>query len=54
MKALQAFVRINIAFGMDRLHHAFIGATLAGIATLSVALEPIKHSRALFAIYESQ
>ena len=43
MQAVHAFVRVDLAGGMDRLDRAFIGAGLARRAALLIPLEPVKH-----------
>ena len=42
MQALVAFVRVDMAFWMNRLDHALIGAAQARITALLVALQPVK------------
>ena len=46
VEALNAFVRVDIALGVNRLHRAIVGATLAGVAAHRIAAQPVKHPQA--------
>ena len=46
MQALVTFVRVDMAFRMNGLNHAFIGASQARVAALLVALQPIERPHA--------
>ena len=43
MQALEAFVRIDVAFRMYGLNHAFTGTTLTGITAFAIATQPFVH-----------
>ncbi len=43
MQAVDAFVRVDLSGGMDRLHRALMGAGLTRIAALMVPFEPVEH-----------
>jgi len=43
MQALMALIGVDHSLGMNCLHHAFLGASHAGITALLVALQPLEH-----------
>jgi hypothetical protein len=43
MQAVDAFVRVDLARRVDRLHRALVGAGLAGISAFVIALQPVEH-----------
>ena len=44
VQTIETFIDIDVAFGMDRLDHAFVGTALTGATTFLVPLEPGKHA----------
>jgi hypothetical protein len=45
VQTLDAFVRIDVAFGMDGLHWAFVAAALARVAAFAIAPQPVEHAQ---------
>ena len=46
VQALDAFVGIDVPFGMDGLHRALVAAALARVAAFAVTPEPVEHAQA--------
>jgi hypothetical protein len=44
--AVNAFINIDVALGMNGLNGAFVGASLAGLATLRPSPQPFEHAHA--------